>query len=139
MKTLTEDLRYGWRILWKRPVFTVVAALTLALGIGATTAVFSLVNSLLLQRLPGRNPEELVFVRDREPGDFPGPGFDLKTFEELRDHNRSFSALVALDDSNISAVLDSTAEYDRVDFVTGNYHSALGVQAFRGKAADRRG
>jgi predicted permease len=133
MNSLTEDFRYGWRILWKRPVFTLIAALTLALGVGANTAVFSLVNEFLLRRLAVRNPEELIFVRDREPDNSSGPGFDRKTFKELRVHNRSFSGLVALDDSNISAVVDSTAEYDRVDFVTGNYYSVLGVQALRGR------
>jgi predicted permease len=133
MKTLTEDFRYGWRMLWKNPVFTVMAALTLALGIGANTAVFSLVNAFLLGRLAVPNPDALVFVRDREPDNSSGPGFDLKTFRELRDQNHSFSGLVALDDSNISAFLDSTAEYDRVDFVTGNYYSVLGVQALRGR------
>ena len=143
MNIVTEDLRYGWRILRKRPVFTVIAALTLALGIGVNTAVFSLVNAFLLRRLAVRNPEELVFVRDREPDNSSGPGFDLKAFEELRDHNRSFSGLVALDDSNVNAVLDSTAEYDRVDFVSGNYYSVLGVQPLRGRllteADDRPG
>jgi hypothetical protein len=116
MNGLNEDLRYGWRILWKRPVFTLVAALTLALGVGANTAVFSLVNEFLLRQLAVRNPGELMFVRDREPDGSSGPGIDLKTFEVLRDENHSFSGLVAFDDSNISAVVDSTAEYDRVDF-----------------------
>ncbi|HET9306040.1 MAG TPA: ABC transporter permease [Candidatus Sulfotelmatobacter sp.] len=133
MKSLTEDIRYGWRILWKRPVFTLIAALTLALGIGANTAVFSLVNAFLLRPLAVPNPQELVFVRDREPDNSSGPGFDRKAFEALRDHNRTFSGLVALDDSNISAVVDSTAEYDRVDFVTGNYYSVLGVPALKGR------
>ena len=143
MNSLTEDFRYGWRVLWKRPVFTVIAALTLALGIGANTAVFSLVNAFLLRQLAVPNPQELVFVRDREPDNSSGPGFDRKTFEELRDHNRSFSGLVASDDSNIGAVVDSTAEYDRVDFVTGNYYAVLGVQALKGRlltgADDRPG
>jgi predicted permease len=133
MGTLTEDIRYGWRVLWKNSVLTLVAALTLALGIGANTAVFSLENAFLLRSLAVRNPDELVFVRDRGPDNSPGPGFDLKAFEQLRDHNHAFSGLVALDDSNISAVVDSTAEYDRVNFVTGNYYSLLGVQALRGR------
>ena len=133
MKSLREDFRYGWRVLWKRPVFTLIAVVTLALGIGANTAVFSLVNAFLLRRLAVPNPEELIFVRDREPDNSSGPGFDAKTFEALRDHNRSFSGLVALDDSNISVVVDSTAEYDRVDFATGNYYSVLGVSALEGR------
>ena len=133
MKSLTEDVRYGWRILWKRPIFTLIAAITLALGIGANTAVFSLLNAFLLRRLEVRDPEELVFIRDREADNASGPGFDLKTYEELRDRNRTFSGLVAQDDSNIGAIVDSTAEFDRVDFVTGNYYSLLGVQAFKGR------
>jgi len=143
MKSLTEDVRYGWRILWKRPIFTLIAALTLALGIGANTAVFSLLNAFLLRRLEVRDPEELVFVQDREPHNSSGPGFDLRTYEEMRDQNRTFSGLVAQDDSNVGAIVDSTAEYDRVDFVTGNYYSLLGVHALKGRlltdADDRTG
>lgn len=133
MNSLTADFRCGWRVLWKRPVFTLIAALTLALGVGANTAVFSLVNEFLLRQLAVPNPEELMFVLDRESDNSPGPDFDLKTFEELRDHNHSFAGLVAFDDSNISVIVDSTAEYDRVDFVTDNYYSVLGVPALRGR------
>src|SRR5690348_2313712 len=112
MKSLMEDVRYGWRILWKKPILTVIAVLTLALGIGANTAVFSLLNAFLLRRLEVRDPEELVFIRDRAADGTPGPGFDLKTYEELRDQNRTLSGLVAQDDSNIGAIVDSTAEFD---------------------------
>jgi predicted permease len=133
MKSLTEDTRYGWRVLWKRPLLTLIAALTLALGIGANTAVFSLLNAFLFRQLDVRNPDELVFVRDRARDNSSGPGFDLKTYEELRDQNHTLSGLVAQDDSNIGAIVDSTAEFDRVDFVTGNYYSLLGVQALKGR------
>src|SRR5690242_19845762 len=91
---MIHDLRYAFRQLRKNPSFTLVAVLTLALGIGANTAIFSLIDSVLLRNLPVKHPEELV-VLTHAGGDRSGNGFSYPVFERLRDGNQSFSDLIA--------------------------------------------
>jgi putative ABC transport system permease protein len=92
MRTLLQDLRYGLRVLRKRPGFTVVAALTLALGIGANTAIFSVVEAALLRPLPYDRPEQLVWMFE-DGTDVPNRAVSYPNFLDWRAHNRSFEAM----------------------------------------------
>src|SRR5438094_6285389 len=89
-----NDLKFAFRQLLKNPGFTAVAVLTLALGIGANTAIFSVINTLLLRSLPVKNPEELVLVTSLGRTG-PGYTFSYPLYEKLRDGGRSLSGLFA--------------------------------------------
>jgi predicted permease len=148
METLFKDIRYGIRGLLKRKAFTAIAVLTLALGIGANTAIFTLVNAVMLKSLPVQKPEELVlFSSATNEGtsleDTPRTGewqrFSYASFEYFRDHNQSFQEIAALrsDESPLSVRQTDTQANAAVraqgHLVTGNYFSVLGVRAMRGR------
>jgi len=99
METLIQDIRYGFRLLIKNPGFTAVAVLTLAIGIGASTAVFSVVDTVLLRPLPYREPDRLVVVSETLPG-MSGDeiGVSAGEYQDYRDRNRSFSQVAAYED-----------------------------------------
>ena len=145
METIWSDIRFAARTLVKSPGFTAVAALSLALGIGANTALFSLVNGLLLRHLPVANPERLVAVGvpSRVNGVSSGTPqfnlFSLPLYYAMRDASGSFDGLLA---SGRSGQLDLRAEgsaataepeHPRGRLVTGNYFSVLGVRAAAGR------
>src|SRR5580698_3696920 len=102
MGNFTQDLKYAFRTLGKNPGFTIVAIITLALGIGANTAIFSLTDQVLLRLLPVERPEELVILRSPGPvggrvssdGD-SSASFSYPMYKNLRDQNPSFSGLLA--------------------------------------------
>ena len=145
MGSTFNDVRFGARMLVKNPGFSLVAVLSLALGIGANTALFSLVNGLLLRHLPVSHPEELAAVglASRVNGVSNGtPQFGLLSlplYYALRDANQSFSGVLA---TGRSGALDmrmegtpatSQPEHPRGRLVTGNYFSVLGVPAAAGR------
>ena len=120
-------MRFALRSLRKRPGFTAAAVLTLALGIGANTAIFSLVNAVLLQRLPVRESERLVHVS------FDGGGIlSYPEYADLRDHQRSFEGLAAFGGIQVSLTRGGDAELASGLIVTGNYFEVLGVAAGSG-------
>ena len=91
-----QDIRYVARTLRRAPGFTMVAVLSLALGIGANTAIFTLINTLMLRPLPVSHPEQLVQLLSRYPGEPRLSSFSWRHYVHFRDHNRSFSDLVAV-------------------------------------------
>src|SRR5215472_2606977 len=143
MSALGQDLRYALRQLRNSPGFTVVAVLTLALGIGANTAIFTVVNALLLKMLPVSQPEQLVVVGDpglpntRSNGTPRTDLFSYPLYKELRDHNSVFSGLSAAGtDHNIelaSGQGETLAEKVSGRMVSGNYFSVLGLKAAAGR------
>src|SRR5689334_25196261 len=94
MDSLIKDIRYGLRSLLKRPGFTAIALVALALGIGASTAIFSLVNAIVLRPLPFREPERLVAVATRRVVDTNRP-FTIPDFMDYREQNHTLEGLAA--------------------------------------------
>src|ERR1043166_3921689 len=142
MQTLWKDVRFALRVLAKNPVFTVVAVLTLALGIGANTAIFSAMNAVLLRSLPVRNPERLVWLHyQNQPRETSQTGFGDRslsepTYETLRSQKNIFSDLVCFAPLAFSKMIirfGDAPEEAAVDMVSGNFFSGLGVPAARGQ------
>ncbi len=144
IETVVRDLVYALRQLRKTPGFAVVAVVTLALGIGANTAVFSVMNAVLLASLPVRNPQELVYLHTSAfPGGQTGYGdtsMRMQVYEALRKEDRVFSDLMAWVPlsftGGIPARFGSEPEQLKADMVSGNFFSGLGVRPIRGRVFD---
>uniref|UniRef100_Q01NG5 Permease n=1 Tax=Solibacter usitatus (strain Ellin6076) TaxID=234267 RepID=Q01NG5_SOLUE len=130
---LRADLRYTLRTFRRNPGYASIAILSLALGIGANTAIFGLVDAVLLRILPVRDPGRLVFVQNvGTQGQNGGPPYPC--FELLRDRARSFETVAAFSPSNMEVVLDHGREQVRGVWVSGNFYSLLGVKPLLGRA-----
>ena len=146
--SVLADIRYSLRGLLKRPTFAIVTIIILALGIGANTAIFTLLNAVVLKPLPVKNPEELVLFSDSHSegtstsdGDITAQTWDLFAYgqyQHFRDNNRSFQELAAFrsGESRVSVRRPDTegeAERASAHLVSGNYFSLLGVGAMQGR------
>src|SRR5262245_7994629 len=110
MQTLLWDLHYGYRNLLKNPSFTLVALITLALAIGANTAIFSVVNSVLLKPLPFPSPEQLVALGQTDADDRETLSqFSFRNFADLRDQTKAFERIAAYYNSSVTLTGEGTA------------------------------
>jgi putative ABC transport system permease protein len=141
MNSLMQDVRYALRQLRKSPGFTLTVILTLALGIGANAAVFTLFDQVLLRMLPVQQPQNLV--RFEWSGGFSGSMssfggdsdnyFSYPAYKELRDHNQVFEGVLAADKAQVGISWHNQAENDDAEVVSGNYFQVLGLQPALGR------
>jgi putative ABC transport system permease protein len=135
METLLKDIRYGIRGLLKRPGFTVIALITLALGIGANTAIFSVVNAVLLRPLPFQNPDELVIVwEDATFAGFPRNTPAPANYVDWKTQNQSFADMAASHEISFNLTGDGEPERVSAYAVTANFFPLLGVQPLLGRS-----
>jgi putative ABC transport system permease protein len=132
LESLIQDGRYGLRLLFRAPGFTAAALVTLALGIGANTAIFSIVNAVLLRPLPYANPNQLVAVGDRQ-SDGAVSSIGFTTFADVRDRNQTFESLALM--RSWSPTLAERGEAERLAAVrvSWNFFSMLGVRPALGR------
>ncbi|MGH9430507.1 MAG: ADOP family duplicated permease [Terriglobia bacterium] len=152
LDTLFQDLGYGIRQLRRSPGFTAVAVISLALGIGANTAIFSLIDAVMLRMLPVEKPEQLVLLNWTAPGwpymihslsgnsdrDKSGrstsTSFSYPIFDDIRAHNQAFSSVLAFSDPDpLNVGVGGQAGLARGQYVSGDYSSTLGVPATLGR------
>jgi putative ABC transport system permease protein len=132
-----QDLRFGWRMLRRSPVMSMVAALSLAAGIGANTAIFSVINALLLRPLPYRAPEQLALVFQAQPDPAKGRAplnWSYPRFEILRDNNQSLTAVAGVVQQPYNLTDTDAPERLQVEMVSASYFPLLGVEAVVGRA-----
>ncbi|HLJ87243.1 MAG TPA: ABC transporter permease [Candidatus Angelobacter sp.] len=133
---LLQDLRYGLRMMGKAPGFTLVALLTLALGIGANTAIFSVVNGVLLNPLPYPHPEQLVGLHASKPN-FQNGSISYPNFRDWQRENRTFSAMAIyrIDAASLTGLGD--AKQVRSTFISADFFPLLGVSPIVGRSIEK--
>src|ERR1700682_5278486 len=136
MGTFWQDVRYGARMLWKSLGFTIIAVLTLALGIGDNTSLFSVVNEVLLNPLPYPNPDQLVSAYTRT-GNFQRSSVSYLNFLDWQKDNRSFAAMAAIRGDHYNLTGQGEAEHLRGYAVSADYFSILDARPVLGRVFNR--
>src|SRR5499425_3381452 len=136
MLRLFPDLRFAFRSLRKNPLFTTVAVLSLALGIGANTAIFSLLDQLLLRLLPVKNPRELALFTMRGPHYGSNWGYNAISYpmyRDFQDHNEVFTGMFCRFPFVVSLSSGTQPERVQMELVSGTYFDVLGVTPALGR------
>jgi putative ABC transport system permease protein len=142
MHSLLQDLHFSLRQIRRSPGFMVTAVLTLALGVGANTAIFSLLDQALLRALPVRDPGQLVLLsatgkawdgHTSNHGAGPEVSFSYPMYRDLRDRGSAFDGLIATAPANVGVTRENASEMAEAEIVSGNYFDVLGVQAAEGR------
>ncbi len=133
---MNNDLRFALRTLWKSPVFTAVAVLSLALGIGANTAIFSFLDQVLLRLLPVKDPQQLVLLTTKGfhyGGNWGSNALSYPMYRDIREHNSAFSEMFCRFQLPVSLGFQGRTERVNGELVSGTYFPALGVGAAIGR------
>ncbi len=132
---VVQDVRYAVRMLTKNPGFTFVVVLTLALGIGANAAIFSLTDKVLLQSLPVQDPDQLAVLAAYDPKDGPDTysSFSYPMYQDLRDRNDVFSGVITRGGAQMNVSYADQNERVRGELVSGNFFDVLGVRPWAGR------
>src|SRR4029077_1816165 len=134
MTTFLQDMRYGLRVLWKSPGFTIVAVLSLALGVGANTAIFGIVNAVLLRSLPFSHPERLVkIIASNRGGGARDIGFSVPELDDLRTRAGVFDQVTATQSGPTNLTGGERPQHLELLEVSPNYFSMLGTSAHIGR------
>ena len=142
MHSLLQDIRFSLRQIRRSPGFMITAVLTLALGVGANTAIFSLLDQALLRSLPVHDPERLVILsatgkawegHSSNHGGGVEKSFSYPMYRDLRDHGTAFDGLIATAPAEIGITRNNVSEMANAEIVSGNYFSVLGVSAAAGR------
>ena len=128
MYTLLQDVRYAVRMLLKSPSFTALAILTLALGIGASSAIFGVVNGFYLRPLPGKDNADLVVIAIRHPGNSEPHGPSFVDFQDYRANSSAFSEMAAYNMDFVGVRADNRSDRVFANYVTENFFATLGLQ-----------